>query len=81
MTLTWGSQGGCGAITGTITATYKVDSSPYKTHSVKGGSGNVTDKPSFKGCGSFDIIYVLSLKDNSGQTLTTSTSANVFWLC
>ena len=62
VTRTWGSQGGCGAITGTITATYKVDSSPYKTHSVKGGSGNVTDKPSFKGCGSFDIIYVAQFK-------------------
>ena len=79
--LTWGSQGGCGGITGTITATYKVDGSPYKTHIIKGGSGKLTDQPSFRGCGSFDIIYVLTLKDSSGQTLTTSTSANVFWLC
>jgi len=81
VSVTWGSQGGCGAITGTITATFKGESSPYQTFNIKGQSGKLTDNPPNRGCGSWDIIYVLTLIDDSGQSLTSSTSANVFWLC
>jgi hypothetical protein len=81
VTVTWGSQGGCGSITGIITATIKGERSAYQTYSIKGQSGKLTDKPPNRGCGSWDIIYVLTLQDSSGQTLTTSTSANIYWLC
>jgi hypothetical protein len=80
VSLTWGSQGGCGAITGTITATVKGDDSPYQTYSIKGGSGSLTDKSPTRGC-SWTVIYVLTLKDSSGQTLTTSTSASLSIVC
>ena len=79
--LTWGSQGGCGKITGTIFATVKGDNSPYHTYSISGGSGKLTDdKSPVRGC-SWTVVYVLTLKDGSGQTLTTSTSASLFIVC
>ena len=79
--LTWGSQGGCGPINGTITATYKGEGSPYKTYKVQGQSGKLTDNPPGGRCGSFDVQYSLVLSDNSSQTLNANTTANVYWLC
>ena len=80
VSLNWGSEGGCGAITGTVTATVKGDDSPYQIYSIKGGSGNLSDKSPIRGC-SWTVIYVLTLKDSSGQTLTTSTSASLSIVC
>ncbi len=81
VTLTWGSQGGCGPIDGTITATYNGEGSPYQTYKVKGQSGKLTDNPPGGRCGSFNVQYSLVLRDNSGQTVNASKTANVYWLC
>ena len=81
VTLTWGSQGGCGPIDGTITATYTGEGAPYQTYKVQGQSGKLTDNPPGGRCGSFDIQYSLVLRDNSGQTLNANKTANVYWLC
>jgi hypothetical protein len=81
VSLVWGSTGGCGPITGTLTATYKGESSPYSSYSVSGRTGKLTDKPPVRCEGSFSIVYSLVLKDGIGQTLSVSTSARVTWIC
>ena len=76
--LTWRSTGGCGPFTGTLTATYKGDSSPYAAYEIKDQSGKLADNPEVRCEGT--IVYVLTLKDSSGQTVTASNS-DVYWLC
>ena len=76
--VTWSSTGGCGPFTGTITATYKGDPSPYATYDFNSQSGKLTDNRKVR-CGG-TIVYVLTLKDNSGQTMTV-TNSDIYWLC
>lgn len=82
VSLAWASSGGCGPITGTLTATYKGDPSPYARYdNLKGGSGKLTDEPEPRCEGTFSIVYTLVLTDGSGQTITVNTSASVTWIC
>ncbi len=84
MILIWGSAGGCGPYTGTITATYKGESGPYAKYEITVSTGKQTDTPSIlKPCreGTFTIVYTLSLRDYSGQTVTANATAEVSWIC
>jgi len=78
ISVTWESSDGCAPFTGTLTATYKGDSSPYATYKIEDQSGKLTDNPKVR-CGG-TIVYLLTLKDGSGKTVSVSNS-DVYWLC
>ena len=78
--LAWGSVGGCGPITGTITATFSDQRAPYATYSVKGGSGKLTEIPLERSPGTYTIEYILKIEDSTGQTDTASAKVPVYWI-
>ena len=79
--LAWGTTGGCGSYEGSLTATYKGEDSPYATHGIKIASGKQTDNPPVRCEGTFTIVYTLTLRDSSGQTVTAGATVEVTWLC
>lgn len=81
VSLAWGSSGGCGPFTGTITATYKGESDPFEIYDVGGQSGKLTKRPDVRCEGTFTIVYALTLQDASGNTVSTTTTVAVTWLC
>ena len=79
--LAWGTTGGCGYYEGSLTAIYKGDDSPYETHGIKTASGKQTDNPPVRCEGIFTIVYTLTLRDSSGQTVTANATTEVTWIC
>ena len=79
--LAWGTTGRCGPCEGSLTAIYKGDDSPYETHGVKTASGKQTDNPPVRCEGRFTIVYTLTLRDSSGQTVTANATTEVTWIC
>ncbi len=77
----WGTTGGYGPYEGGLTVTYKGEGSPYETYGIKTASGKQTDKPPVRCEGTFTIVYSLTLRDSSGQTVTANATAEVTWIC
>ncbi len=78
--LAWGSAGGCGQITGTITATFSDQRTPYVTYSVKSGTGKMIDFPPQRSEGTYSIEYILKLEDSTGQTIGAAAKVSVYWI-
>ena len=79
--LAWGTTGGCGPYEGSLNATYKGEETPYATYGIKTASGKQTDIPPVRCEGRFTIVYTLTLRDSSGQTVVVNKTAEVTWLC
>ena len=78
--VSWSSTGGCGAVTGTITAQYSGEPAPYATYKVGSQSGTIFDRPPVR-CSTVTVVYTLTLRDSSGQVVSTTTSISFTPLC
>ena len=82
VSVAWGSTGGCSPHSGTLTARYTDQQSPYAIYSVKAQTGKLTDQPPSRCEGMHTIEYVLVLSDSrKGQIVTVKTIANVTRVC
>ncbi len=70
--VTWRSTGGCAAFSGTLTGRVTSQATPYASYTLSTASGTQRDRQA--GCSSYDIEYVLSLRDGSGQGATARTT-------
>ncbi len=77
----WSSSGGCPPYRGTITARYEGEQ-PYATYSITEPEGYLIDQPPWPGrCGTFQLIYELTLYDSSGQVVTATATTWITWIC
>ncbi len=81
VTVIWESTGGCPPFTGTISAQYIDQESPYATYKLTTGAGKLIDAPPLRCEGNFTILYLLYLYDSSGQTAINSAQRTINWLC
>ena len=79
--LAWGTTGGRGPYEGSLNATYKGEETLRGTYGIKTASGKQPDKPPVRCEGRFTIVYTLTLRDSSGQTVTANATAEVTWIC
>ncbi|MFN8558365.1 MAG: PKD domain-containing protein [Dehalococcoidia bacterium] len=79
--VTWNVEGGCGRISGTITAQYTDQRAAFATHDVTATSGAVIDAPPTRCEGTFTVRYTLELRDAGGQRATATTVQSLLWLC
>jgi len=80
-TVSWNSTGGCSPFTGTLTARYTDESTPYDTFQVTTRSGTHIDEPPVRCEGTFTILYKLTLYDSSGQVVTFTKTSEIIWIC
>ncbi len=79
--LVWSWVGGCGPVTGTLTARYAGEREPYQTYRVQRNPGQQPDSPPPRCEGTFTIVYVLSLWDAKGQSVAPTAERRVTWVC
>jgi hypothetical protein len=79
--LAWSWTGGCGGVTGSLTARYIDEREPYRTYRVLRTPGRQTDLPPVRCEGNFTVLYVLALQDAGGQTAAPAAERRVNWVC
>ncbi len=80
--VSWSASGGCGPIRGTLSAQYADQPFLYSYYPVFRLSGTVRDvPPQQRRCGSFPILYTLTLQDGKGQRAMTRSETFFYWYC
>jgi len=81
--VSWTVRGGCPPFQGTITARYTDPNTSYATYPIANSSGDLTDTPPTR-CpreGTFTIVYTLTLRDRTGQSVTTTFEIPIRIIC
>jgi hypothetical protein len=79
--ITWSARGGCAPYTGTITARYERERTPYATYPLTSRSGTMTDVPPSRCEGVFTVVYTLTLQDGDGSEVSDRATTTVRWGC
>jgi hypothetical protein len=81
--VSWTVRGSCSPFQGTITARYTDQNIPYATYPITVPRGDLTDTPPTR-CpreGTFTIVYTLTLRDRTGQSVTTTFEIPIRIIC
>jgi hypothetical protein len=69
-------------VSGDIVARYVGEENSYRTYRIQTPNrGSIADSPPLRCEGTFRIMYALSLRDASGQTVSRNAQASVVWVC